>query len=83
MAVFGSATPVSKIVTENFPVFTGAALRMLVASLVLLPWVALRTDQREALKQAGRKDWLALGGVALFGMFGFTVFMLLESIGIA
>jgi drug/metabolite transporter (DMT)-like permease len=76
MAIFGSATPVSKLVTDSFPVFVGASLRMAVAALVLLPWVITRPKQRKALKQAGRRDWLALGGIALVGMFGFTLFML-------
>ncbi|NJL94572.1 MAG: hypothetical protein HC915_13035 [Anaerolineae bacterium] len=35
MAIFGSGTPISKIVTEGFPPFLASGLRMLMAVLVL------------------------------------------------
>ena len=73
MAVFGSATPVSKIVTQAMPVFVGAGLRVVLGALVLAP-VAWR--QREALRDLTRGDWLRIAIIALFGMLGFTAFML-------
>lgn len=74
MMVFGSATPVSKLVAEAMPVFIGAGLRVLLGALVLAPF-AWRA--RHALGRLDRRDWLLVGLIAVFGMFGFTVFMLL------
>jgi drug/metabolite transporter (DMT)-like permease len=73
MAVFGSATPISKIVTETMPVFVGAGLRVALGALVLAPaaW-----QHRAALACLTRGDWLRIGIIALFGMLGFTAFML-------
>jgi drug/metabolite transporter (DMT)-like permease len=72
MAMFGSATPVSKIVTAAMPVFIGAGLRVAIGALVLSP--ALRNTQ--ALRALTRKDWLLIALLALIGMFGFSAFML-------
>lgn len=73
MALFGSATPVSKLVAEALPPLVGALLRVAIGALVLLPFAlgALR-----GLKCLARRDWAILGGIALFGMFGFSVLML-------
>jgi drug/metabolite transporter (DMT)-like permease len=73
MAVFGSATPVSKIVTEAMPVFVGSLLRVALGALVLAPFVAGRWRE---LGQLGRRDWLLIGLISLFGMFGFSALML-------
>ena len=72
MAAFGSATPISKIVTDAMPIFVGGGLRVLLGAAVLLPF-ALRST---ALKEIAWRDWLAIGAISLFGMFGFTAFML-------
>lgn len=74
MILFGSATPVSKIVTEAMPVFVGSTLRVAVGALVLAP---LLLRYRGEIGKLSRTDWLLTGLIALFGMFGFTVFMLL------
>lgn len=73
MALFGSALPVAKIVANGFPVFTGSALRVAIAVIALAPWL-LRDGF--GLPAVGRRDWLVLALVALFGMFGFSVFMM-------
>ena len=73
MAVFGSATPVSKIVTGAMPVFVGSLLRVALGALVLAPFVGGRWRQ---LGQLGRRDWLLIGLISLFGMFGFSALML-------
>lgn len=73
MLLFGSATPVSKLVVQEFPVFVGAGLRVALGALVLLPAVWSR---RAALRRLTRRDWLLAALIALFGMFGFTAFML-------
>src|SRR5690606_32660345 len=73
MAMFGSATPVSKIVTEAFPVFLAAGLRMATALVLLIPVVmATGFDPRRLSKH----DWFTVGLIAVFGMFGFTILML-------
>lgn len=73
MTVFGSATPVSKLVVEAMPVFVGAALRVALGALLLLPFVLRR---RQELRDFARRDWLILTGIAVFGMFAFTALML-------
>ncbi len=73
MIVFGSATPVSKLVTDALPVFVGAAARVALGALVLLP---LALARRQSFARLSRHDWLLVALIALFGMFGFTVFML-------
>jgi drug/metabolite transporter (DMT)-like permease len=73
MAIFGSATPMSKIVTEAFPVFLASGLRMLLSAAILLPILYAR---RTPVRDFERRDWGVLGAIALVGMFGFTVFLL-------
>ena len=38
MALFGSATPLSKLIGQQFSVFTASCMRMLIACLVLAPF---------------------------------------------
>ncbi|QDZ02198.1 DMT family transporter [Nitratireductor mangrovi] len=73
MIIFGSATPVSKIVTDAMPVFVGAALRCALGAAVLAP---IAWSQRRKLSTLKRGDWFLVCLLALFGMVGFTVFML-------
>lgn len=74
MAVFGSATPVSKLVGEGLPILTASCLRVLLGALFLLPFVL--KDFRSEVAKISRRDWLYLGLIALFGMVGFTVFLI-------
>jgi drug/metabolite transporter (DMT)-like permease len=74
MILFGSATPVSKLVTDAMPVFIGSTLRVAVGAAVLAPLLLV---YRGEIARLDRRDWLLTGLIALFGMFGFTVFMLL------
>lgn len=73
MIVFGSATPVSKLIVEQVPIFVGAGARVALGALVLLP---LALARREGFRRLSRHDWLLVALIALFGMFGFTVFLL-------
>lgn len=73
MAVFGSATPVSKIVTGAMPVFIGSLLRVVLGALALLPFIV---RDRGLIASLSRRDWVLTGLIALFGMFGFSVLML-------
>jgi len=73
MIFYGSATPVSKLVSDVFPIYAGAAARLLFAGLVLLPFT-LRPDP-DFLKRS-RQEWLLIAGVAVIGNLGFSFFML-------
>jgi len=73
MAIFGSGTPISKILTNTFPVFVASGLRVAIATLVLLPFI---WQQRETIRQYRRKDWVVIALIALIGMFLFSIFML-------
>ncbi|MDX8529275.1 DMT family transporter [Mesorhizobium sp. MSK_1335] len=73
MALFGSATPISKIVASAMPVFVASTLRVAIGALVLFPFIA--RDWHD-IGKLSRRDWLLVTAIALFGMFGFSVLML-------
>jgi drug/metabolite transporter (DMT)-like permease len=73
MILFGSATPVSKIVSDAVPLFTGSLLRVVIGAVVLAPFLF---RYRGEIARLNRHDWMMTGLIALFGMFGFTVLML-------
>lgn len=73
MIVFGSATPVSRLVAESMPVFVGSGLRVAIGALALAPFVR----DWSALGRLSRREWTLIAGIALFGMFGFSVLLLL------
>jgi drug/metabolite transporter (DMT)-like permease len=71
MALFGSATPLSKLVTEAFPVFVAGGLRVLMAFLILLPFTSFKP-----LRQFHSKDWWLITGIGVIGVLGFTALLL-------
>lgn len=73
MIIFGSATPVSRLVAEAMPVFVGAGLRVAIGALALAPFVR----DWSAIGRFGRREWLLVAAIALFGMFGFSVLLVL------
>lgn len=73
MATFGSATPVSKIVTEHFPPLVASGLRMATGAALLLPFVVAAGRPREPLRRGDVLRVLVLAGI---GTVGFTVFLL-------
>ncbi|MBZ9674011.1 DMT family transporter [Mesorhizobium sp. ES1-3] len=73
MAAFGSATPISKIVTGAMPVFIGSLLRVAIGAVVLAPFSAGKWRQ---IGRLSRFDWMLISVIALFGMFGFSTLML-------
>lgn len=73
MALFGSATPLSKIIGAHFPVFTASCLRIVIAGIVLAPFVWFATDR---FASARRSDIPVILTIAAFGMVGFTATML-------
>jgi drug/metabolite transporter (DMT)-like permease len=73
MALYGSTLPVSKIVTENFPVFSASLIRVIIAALFLLPFIITRIPQ---LKKIQKKDYLSIFLISFSGVFLFSAFML-------
>lgn len=73
MALFGSATPVSKIVGESFPPMLAGLARATIGGALLM--LTTRSQWR-AIPSIVLRDWLRIGAIALFGMFGFSAFML-------
>lgn len=71
IALFGSATPLSKLVTQGAPVFIAGGVRVLLAFVVLWPFIKLSNLKN----YKGRDRWLLLG-IAVLGTLGFTAFML-------
>lgn len=76
MALFGSATPVSRLVGQEFPAMLASAVRMLTAAAVLVPILAIRrvTPDRQ-VPRLTRRDVLLLAGIAVVGTFGFTLLL--------
>ncbi len=70
MALFGSATPISKLVGEGLPVFTASLLRVILGAVSLAPFVA--RDFRRNLARMDARAWREVSLIALFGMVGFT-----------
>jgi drug/metabolite transporter (DMT)-like permease len=73
MAFFGSATPISKLVGQDFPLMMAAGMRLLLAGIVLLPFALWKVD---GLFRLNKRDWLLVAGVAIIGNIGFSLFML-------
>ncbi|MCH2546393.1 MAG: DMT family transporter [Alphaproteobacteria bacterium] len=73
MTFFGSATPVSKLVGENFSPLVASTIRMWLAGMVLLPFAFYHNPNFYKLPKA---LWLRVLGVALVGNIGFSVLML-------
>ncbi|SRR5260221_11064322 len=73
MAVYGSTLPVSKIVTEHFPVFTASFLRLIAAVIFLSPFII---KYRHTFVKVSRKDYVTVFLIAFSGVFLFSAFML-------
>lgn len=73
MAIFGSATPVSRIIAQDFPVMLAAEIRVVLGFLALSP---LAFAHRDEIARISKADWLRIAVIAAFGMFGFSVLML-------
>ena len=73
MVIFGSATPVSKIVGSNVSPLMGTLVRLALAALLLLPVIFLQWKDIHKLKGS---DFGYLLGISAIGTIGFTAFML-------
>lgn len=72
MILFGSATPLARLVTQELPALPAAALRVVLAAAVLLPLALVLGFRPTALD---RGDWFRAMVLAVVGMFGFTVLL--------
>lgn len=77
MALFGSATPVSRLLGEVFPAMLASGLRMLTAAAVLVPLLVVRRASEWPRERLGARDRWLLAGIAVIGTFGFTVLLFL------
>ncbi len=73
MALFGSATPLSKIIGEAFPIFSASFMRMAIAVIVLAPFVWFGSKR---FTEVQRSDFAVMAAIAFAGMVGFTAAML-------
>lgn len=73
MAFFGTGTPSAKIVSDGFPLFMGPFLRLLVAALVMTPFLIYN---RRRLAGITRRDWIEIGIIGGIGIVAFTLFLL-------
>lgn len=73
MAFFGSTLPISKIVTDNFPVFIASAFRILAAILIILPFIF---KYKSSFKKISKKDYPSIFFISFSGVFLFSIFML-------
>lgn len=73
MALFGSATPVSKLVSESFAPMLAGLLRVTIGSALLL---LLARHRWSDVSRIERADWLRIAVIAVSGMFGFSALML-------
>ncbi len=74
MAVFGSATPVSKLIGNELPILTASFFRVVLGSLFLLPFVIKGLSKD--IKQIEKKNWIYISLISIFGMVGFTFFLI-------
>jgi len=70
MVLFGSATPLARLVTADLPPLVGSTLRVLSAAVVLVPIAHVRGFR---WTQLDRQDWRRAALLAGVGMFGFTL----------
>jgi drug/metabolite transporter (DMT)-like permease len=70
MVLFGSATPFSKFVGSALPVYAASWLRVVLAGLVLAPYLYL---QRERFASLSRRDWSYFALIGSVGTALFTV----------
>lgn len=72
MCMVGSNIGIGKLIVAEMPVFLFAALRFLIATLILFPGMLLSTFR----KGLNTKAWVGLSLQSFFGCFLFSVFML-------
>lgn len=69
MILFGSATPISKIISSSLPVFTASTIRVFLGALTLLPFAWKDLNKIKSFKA---HQWWPLLSISIFGVVGFT-----------
>lgn len=75
-ALWGASWPWGRVVAQAMPPLAAASLRFLLASAVLLLWLA-RTGRMGRLRSLVGRQWLGLTAAAAVGVLGYSVFFLL------
>ena len=69
MGLFGSSTPLAKVIGEHYSIFTASCMRMVIASIALAPFVAFMTPR---FARMSSRDFLVVSAISLLGMVGFS-----------
>jgi drug/metabolite transporter (DMT)-like permease len=73
MILFGSATPFSKLISNELPVFTASSLRVLLGTIVLLPLIWRDLSE---IRKINYSQWKYISLISIFGIVGFTAFLM-------
>lgn len=73
--MWGASWPAGRFIVQNMPPMTGAALRFMLAALVLLPWMYYAGGFAQ-LKQWTWQRWLGMTAAGVTGVFGYAAFFL-------
>lgn len=77
MAVlWGASWPAGRVVAQAMPPLTAAAFRFLLASLVLVPWMA-QSGAFAQVRQWPHQRWLGMAAAGAVGVFGYAAFFLM------
>jgi drug/metabolite transporter (DMT)-like permease len=79
MVAFGSGTPVSRLVTQDFPALLASALRVSLGAAVLVPAMLLVRHRRgcaHLVPRMSARDAILVGAIAAIGVLAFSVLML-------
>lgn len=75
-ALWGASWPWGRVVAQAMPPLAAASLRFLLASAVLLLWLA-RTGRMGRLRSLAGRQWLGLAAASAVGVLGYSLFFLL------
>lgn len=77
MAVlWGASWPAGRVIAQAMPPLAAAALRFLLAVMVLLPWM-YRSGAFAGLRHWPRRRWLGMAVAGAVGVFGYAAFFLI------
>jgi drug/metabolite transporter (DMT)-like permease len=77
MAVlWGASWPAGRVIAQAMPPLAAAALRFLLAVMVLLPWM-YRSGAFAGLPHWPRRRWLGMAAAGAVGVFGYAAFFLI------
>lgn len=74
-ALWGASWPLGRAVAQAMPPVAAAAIRFLIASVVLMLWMHHTSGFSQLRKVTGRQ-WIGLAIAALAGVFGYSLFFM-------